>query len=90
MQREIKIKFSDDVLSGVYANLTQITHTREEFVLDFANVFPPQGIVTARVIISPGHLKRIVKALGENMKKYEGKFGPVEEAKGPGEIGFKT
>jgi len=90
MQREIKIKFTDDVLRGVYANLMQITHTREEFVLDFANVFPPQGIVTARVIISPGHLKRIVKALGENMKKYEGKFGPVEEAKGPGEIGFKT
>ena len=90
MQREIKIKFSDDVLRGVYANLMQITHTREEFVLDFANVFPPQGIITARVIISPGHLKRIVKALGENMKKYEGKFGPVEEAKGPGEIGFKA
>jgi len=90
MQREIKIKCSDDFLRGVYENLTQITHTREEFVLDFANVFPPQGIVTARVIISPGHLKRIVKALGENMKKYEGKFGPVEEAKGPGEIGFKT
>jgi len=90
MQREIKIKFSDDVLRGVYANLMQITHTREEFVLDFANVFPPQGIVTSRVIISPGHLKRIVKALDENMKKYEEKFGPVEEAKGPGEIGFKT
>jgi len=90
MQREIKIKFTDDVLKGVYANLMQITHTREEFVLDFANVFPPGGIVTARVIISPGHLKRIVKALGENMKKYEGKFGPVEEAKGPGEIGFKA
>jgi len=90
MQREIKIKFTDDVLRGVYANLMQITHTREEFVLDFANVFPPGGIVTSRVIVSPGHLKRIVKALSENMKKYEGKFGPVEEAKGPGEIGFKA
>ena len=90
MQREIKIKFTDDVLKGVYANLVQITHTREEFVLDFVNVFPPGGIVTSRVIISPGHLKRIVKALGENMKKYEGKFGLVEEAKGPGEIGFKA
>ncbi len=90
MQREIKIKFTDDVLRGVYANLMQITHTREEFVLDFANVFPPGGIITSRVIVSPGHLKRIVKALSENMKKYEGKFGPVEEAKGPGEIGFKA
>ena len=90
MQKEIKIKFTDDVLRGVYANLMQVTHTKEEFVLDFANVFPPQGIMTSRIIISPGHLKRIVKALDENMKRYEGKFGPIEEAKGPGEIGFKA
>ncbi len=90
MQKEIKIKFTDDVLRGVYTNFMQVIHTKDEFVLDFANVFPPQGIMTSRVIISPGHLKRIVKALGENMKRYEEKFGPIEEAKGPGEIGFKA
>ena len=90
MQKEIKIKFTDDVLRGVYANLMQVTHTKEEFVLDFANVFPPQGIMTSRIIISPGHLKRIVRALDGNMKRYEEKFGPIEEAKGPGEIGFKA
>ena len=80
---EIKIKITDEVLKGVYANNMAVTHTKEEFVLDFINIFPPGGIVNARVITSPGHLKRIIAALQDNMRKYEGKFGEIKEAPEP-------
>jgi hypothetical protein len=80
---EIRIKIGDDVLRGVYANQMVVSHTKEEFVLDFMNIFPPEGVVNARVIISPGHMKRMIKALRTNLEMYEGKFGPLEEARPP-------
>ncbi|MFQ5901786.1 MAG: DUF3467 domain-containing protein, partial [Thermodesulfobacteriota bacterium] len=43
----MKVKITDDVLKGVYANSMMVTHTREEFMLDFINNFPPEGIVNA-------------------------------------------
>jgi len=87
-QEELKIKITDEVLKGAYANAMVVTHTKEEFVIDFLNSFPPEGIVTARVIISPGHMKRIVSALQENLSKYEKTFGPISEAPEPRRIGF--
>jgi len=91
-QQKINIKIDDKVMKGVYANAMGVSHGKEEFVLDFMSIYPWQkaGVVNARVIASPGHIKRIYKALEENIKKYEQKFGKIEEAKGPGEIGFKT
>jgi hypothetical protein len=82
---KMKIKFTDDVLRGVYANNMFIAHTREEFILDFINTFPPQGTVNARVIISPGHLKRMIKTLGRSLEKYEKAFGEIQEAPEPKE-----
>ena len=79
----IQIKLTDDILGGVYSNHMQVTHTREEFVLDFMSIFPPAGKVNARVIISPGHMKRIILALQDNLRKYEAQFGPIHEAPEP-------
>src|SRR5580765_2052298 len=45
----IQVKLTDDILGGVYSNSMQVTHTREEFVLDFMSIFPPAGKVNARV-----------------------------------------
>lgn len=90
-QKQIRIKAKDEELKGNYSNLMQILHTKEEFILDFFLISPPEGILTSRVIMSPGHLKRMVKALKDNLDKYEGKFSKIEEAEGPeGRIGFKT
>lgn len=89
--KQIQIRINDNELKGVYANLMRVMHTKEEFILDFANVVLPEegGIVTARVITNPGHLKRIIKALEENLKNYEEKFGKIEEAEEPSrKIGF--
>jgi len=87
-KREISIKIPDQVLGGVYANQMMVTHTREEFVLDLINLLPPHGVVNARVIVSPGHLKRMIRALQENLERYESRFGPVKEAAAPKAGGF--
>lgn len=88
-QQQIQIRSSDADLKGVYSNMVQVTHTQEEFILDFFNVVSPNGVLAARVILSPGHLKRLAAALQENLKKYESRFGPVTPAEAPQrEFGF--
>jgi hypothetical protein len=82
-QQQMQIKIDDVVLKGVYANALQVGHTKEEYILDFMNLVPPQGIAVARVFLSPGHMKRIVSALQDNIKKYEEQFGKIEEAQAP-------
>lgn len=80
----IEIKLPDDMAGGVYANNMVVTHTREEFVLDFLAVFHPKaGVVASRVVLSPGHLKRVVRALSENLARYEARHGVLQEAKSP-------
>jgi len=80
----IDIKITDEEQKGRYSNLLRITHTREEFILDFIHLVPPQGIVTARVVTSPGHLKRIVQALAANLARYEESHGVVPLVEPPG------
>lgn len=82
-KRELSIKMPDNVLGGVYSNQMMVSHTREEFLIDFINLFPPQGVVNARVIVSPGHLKRMIRALQENLQRYESRFGAILEAAPP-------
>jgi len=90
-QRQIQIKAQDQDLKGKYSNLMQITHTQEEFVLDFFLVVPPQGTLTSRVVLSPGHLKRMLAALQDNVEKYESKFGKIQQAQSPETpIGFNS
>lgn len=91
--QKIQISFPENLKGGVYSNLMQVGHTREEFILDFIMVSPPIGALTARVIMSPGHMKRTIAALKENVKKYEENFGTIKQAEEPhgkGEIGFKV
>lgn len=89
MEQQIQIKAKDEDLKGVYSNAMQVTHTKEEFVLDFFLTFPPAGTLSARVIMNPGHSKRMMKALQESIGKYEGQFGKIEEGQGSEpKIGF--
>ena len=82
-KKQLPVKMPDDVLGGVYSNQMLVSHTREEFLMDFINLFPPQGVVNARVIVSPGHLKRMIRALADNLSRYESHFGLVAEAPPP-------
>ena len=79
----INIKIGDDEQKGRYCNLLRIAHTREEFILDFINLVPPQGVVTARILTSPGHMKRIIGALQSNLQRYEAAYGEIQAAPEP-------
>ncbi len=90
-QQQIQVKASDEILKGVYANMVQVGHTGEEFILDFMNIFPPTGILASRVVLSPAHAKRLAAALLDNVKKYEAQFGSIKLADAPEhKIGFRT
>ncbi|MFZ2187814.1 MAG: DUF3467 domain-containing protein [Candidatus Moraniibacteriota bacterium] len=90
-QSQIQIKATDEVLKGVYANAMQVLHTKQEFVLDFMNMFPPAGTLNARVIVSPAHLKQMIRVLEGNLGKYEASFGKVEASEAPSStIGFQS
>ena len=86
-QEQISIQTDNQTVVGVYSNLMMISHRKEEFILDFLFVQPqrsPQGQAVAnlrsRVITSPEHMKRILKAMQENIRRYEESFGIIEEA----------
>jgi hypothetical protein len=81
--QEVKINFPPELQGGVYSNNMVVSHTKEEFILDFLMVAPPAGAVTARVVVSPGHMKRILAALQENISKYERNFGTIQIAEEP-------
>lgn len=89
--QNIQIKASDEQLKGSYANMAQLAHTAEEFVVDFMNVLPPAGQLVSRIIVSPQHFKRFVQAAEENLKRYEEQFGAVKASEQPEHrFGFRT
>ena len=74
---EIKLKINDNELKGHYANQIAVIHSKYDFVLDFISMFPPEAIVNARIITTPQSLLRMFNAIGQNIKKYEEKFGKI-------------
>jgi hypothetical protein len=89
-EKKIDIKVDEQIALGQYSNLAAIRHTKEEFIFDFAFVFPdgPMGKLVSRIILSPAHVKRFMGALEENLKKYEKNFGPITPADIPPSVGF--
>lgn len=79
-QQQIQIKASEERIVPTYANRIQIAHTAEEFVLEMFAMFPPQGVLLNRVVISPEHAVRLRDALNENIQKYEANFQKIREA----------
>jgi ribonuclease BN (tRNA processing enzyme) len=78
---QLNIEISEEVAEGTYANLAIITHSHAEFVVDFVNVMPgtPKSKVKARIILTPQHAKRFMKAINENIQKYESLNGPIKD-----------
>lgn len=84
-----EIKLVDNIPGAEYANAMQVSHTKEEFLLMFVNLAGGTGKVVGKVFTSPGHMKRIVSALQENIARYEASFGKITEAEAPkNDIGF--
>lgn len=78
-QNEIKIELTPEMASGKYANLAVITHSINEFFLDFISVVPnaPQARVQSRIIMTPENAKTLLMALQDNVRKYEANYGTI-------------
>lgn len=70
---QLQIELREEVAQGTYANLAIITHSSSEFILDFVRVMPgiPKAGVQSRIIVAPEHAKRLLRALEDNIAKYE-------------------
>lgn len=84
-KNQLSIELSEEVAEGTYSNLAIITHSNAEFVVDFVRVMPgvPKAKVKSRVVLTPQHAKRLMRALQDNISKYENVHGPIEETQGP-------
>ncbi len=80
-QNQLNIEISEEVAEGEYANLAIITHSHAEFVIDFVNVMPgtPKSKVKSRIILTPQHAKRFMKALTENIQRFEAANGKIQD-----------
>ncbi len=78
---QLSIELPDDIADGTYANLAVISHSSSEFVMDFIRLVPnvPKVRVKSRIIISPQHAKRLMRALADNISKFENQFGTIQE-----------
>ena len=83
-ERKMQIAADNETRRGHYSNLALISHRKEEFIVDFLMIDPQtqspkgdQAILTSRVIVNPGHMKRLYQAIGENIQRYEKNFGKI-------------
>ncbi|MFM1879379.1 MAG: hypothetical protein RLZZ241_2245 [Bacteroidota bacterium] len=84
-QQQINIELDEQTADGVYSNLAIINHSVSEFVVDFVSIMPgrPKAKVKSRVILTPQHAKKFLKALGENIQRYEKANGSIKEFEQP-------
>ena len=84
-QGQINIELDENTAEGIYSNLAIINHSNTEFVLDFVNIMPgvPKAKVKSRIILTPQHAKRLVKAIAENIQRFESVNGKIVESEQP-------
>ncbi len=77
--QQIQIQVNEKVADGEYANLAIITHSAAEFVMDFVRVMPgsPKANVQSRIIMTPSHAKALLRAMEQNISKYETEHGEI-------------
>ena len=78
-KKSVGLEISPEVAKGNYSNLAVISHSPQEFTLDFASVLPgmPKPIVGNRIIMTPANAKRLFMALQDNIIRYENEFGNI-------------
>jgi hypothetical protein len=81
-ENQVNIELTEEIALGVYSNLAVITHSHTEIVSDFIQLMPgmPKGKVRSRVIMTPQNAKRFMKAMIENVQKFEQTFGVIDDS----------
>src|SRR5690606_21187073 len=84
-QGQINIELDENVAQGIYSNLAIINHSASEFVVDFVSIMPgvPKSKVKSRIILTPQHAKRFLKALNDNVRRFENAHGEVKDYEQP-------
>lgn len=82
---QINIELDEATAEGIYSNLAIINHSASEFVLDFVCIMPgtPKARVKSRIVLTPQHAKRLLKAIGENIHRYESANGEIKDVEQP-------
>lgn len=79
---QLNIELSEEVAEGIYSNLAIITHSNAEFIIDFVRVMPgvPKAKVKSRILMTPQHAKRLLRALADNIAKFEANHGKITDS----------
>jgi hypothetical protein len=84
-QGQMNIEIDEKTAEGIYSNLAIINHSPSEFVLDFVSIMPgaPKAKVKSRIVLTPQHAKRFLKALNENIHRFEANHGEIKDSEMP-------
>ena len=81
--QQLQINTVDEISRGRYSNTMLVAHGPEEFIMDWLLHSPNGPHLVSRIVVTPGHMKRIVMALQDNLRKYEDSFGEITMAETP-------
>ncbi len=89
-EQQLNIELTEETADGTYANLAIITHSFAEFVIDFVNVMPnvPKAKVKSRIVMTPQHAKRLMRALIDNVKRFEATHGVIKDQESVNNVPF--
>ena len=78
-KKQLNFELKPEIAQGTYSNLAIISHSRSEFIIDFAAMLPglPKPEVRSRIVMTPEHCKRLLNALVDNIGRYESQFGTI-------------
>jgi len=81
----LNVELSEEIAEGIYSNLAIINHSPSEFVLDFIKIMPgvPKARVKSRIVLTPQHAKRFLRAMGDNVARYEQQHGEIQDVEQP-------
>jgi hypothetical protein len=84
-QTQLNIELDESIAQGIYSNLAIINHSHSEFVLDFVAIMPgvPKSKVKSRIVLTPQHAKRLLRAMGENIHRFEQAHGEIKDFEQP-------
>lgn len=77
--QQINVELSEEIAEGIYSNLAMISHSNAEFVMDFIRLMPgvPKAKVKSRIVMTPEHAVRFLRALDDNIRRYEATYGTI-------------
>lgn len=84
-QKQINIELDEKMAEGIYSNLAIINHSVSEFVVDFISMMPgaPKAKVKSRIVLTPQHAKKFLRALSDNVNRFEKAHGKIKDYEQP-------